>query len=98
MLAVSAVSWSRFLGVESRVGDVSGGRRISSRRGLRFRFAVAMASSIFQHSPWAFRSAWKQVRLQRTAPPRSDPRYPPCLTLHDADSERRELRRSMATR
>jgi len=30
MLAVSAMSWSRFLGVESRVGDVGGGRRISS--------------------------------------------------------------------
>jgi hypothetical protein len=71
-LAVSAMSWSRFLGVKSRVGDVGGGRRISSRRGLRFCFAVAMASSILPHSPWAFGFAWKEVRPQRTAPPCSD--------------------------
>jgi hypothetical protein len=65
-LAVSAMSWSRFLGVKSRVGDVGGGRRISSRRGLHFCFAVAMASSILQDSPWAFGFAWKEVRPQRT--------------------------------
>ena len=33
-----------------------------------------------------FRSAWKEVRPQRTAPPRSGPRCPPCQILSHADS------------
>jgi hypothetical protein len=50
MPAVSAVSWFQFLGVESQVGDMSGGTRISSptRTPLSFRFRHGLF--IFQHS------------------------------------------------